>query len=186
MPLVHDFTFRFFEFNTAVAVVDKSRVGPEANVYVGIARARTCERTTITMIDGRPCVLGSAFAFASRKTRARCKFQRALRSKKEEAKSRRGPANCHEEGHNKWLLILWIIQMIPEHGKSFSLLLCHYALLLLVSRLLNVQILPLDSWKTVPVPGSPDAATRAIHQQSPAWFDASQLVLRIFKSECMD
>ena len=65
----------------------------------------------------------------SEETRARCKFQRALRSKKEGARSRRGPANCHEEGHNKWLLILWIIQMIPKHGKWFSLLLCHYALL---------------------------------------------------------
>ena len=62
MPLVSGFTLRFFEFSIAVAVADRSRVGPETNVYVGIARARTCERTTITMIDGRPCVLGSAFA----------------------------------------------------------------------------------------------------------------------------
>ncbi|CAD1481096.1 unnamed protein product, partial [Heterotrigona itama] len=86
----------------AVVVADRSRIGPETNVYISIARARTCERTTISMIDGRPC-------FAIRKTRARRKFQRALRSKEEEAKSRRGPANCHEEGHNKWFLILWII-----------------------------------------------------------------------------
>ena len=62
MPLVSGFTLRFFEFSIAVAVADRSRVGPETNVYVGIARARTCERTTITMIDGRPCVLGSASA----------------------------------------------------------------------------------------------------------------------------
>ncbi|CAD1476058.1 unnamed protein product, partial [Heterotrigona itama] len=41
----------------AIAVADRSRVGPETNVYVGIARARTCEQTTISMIDGRPCVL---------------------------------------------------------------------------------------------------------------------------------
>ena len=122
MPLVSGFTLRFFEFGIAVAVADRSRVGPETNVYVGIARARTCERTTIIMIDGRPCAVRSAsaiiflfhlyklfFGFAIRKTRAKCKFQRALRSKKEEARSRRGPANCHEEGHNKWRLILWII-----------------------------------------------------------------------------
>ena len=119
MPLVSGFTLRFFEFSIAVAVVDRSRVGPETNVYVGIARAGTCERTKITMIDGRSCALRSAsavyvfisplyviFWFAIRKTRVRCKFQRALRSKKEMAKSRRGPAKCHEEGHNKWLLIL--------------------------------------------------------------------------------
>ena len=62
MPLVSGFTLRFFEFSTAVAVVDRSRVGPETNVYVGIARARTCERTTIITIDGRPCVLGLATA----------------------------------------------------------------------------------------------------------------------------
>ena len=29
-------------------------------------------------------------------------------------------------------------------------------------RLQNAQILPLDSWKAVPAPGSPDAATRAV------------------------
>ena len=117
MPFVSGFTLRFFEFSIAVVVVDRSRIGPETNDYIGIARARTCERTTITVIDGRPCVLGSAFAiyiiisplfFAIRKTRARRKFQRALRSKEEEAKSRRGSANCHEEGHNKWFLILRI------------------------------------------------------------------------------
>ena len=129
MPFVSGFTLRFFEFSIAIAVVDRSRVGPETNVYLGTARACTCERTTITMIDGRPCVI---FQFANRKTRARYKFQRALRSKKEEAKSRRGPTNCHEEGRNKWFLILWIIEMVPKHGKSFSLLLCHYALLVFV------------------------------------------------------
>ena len=62
MPLASGFTLRFFEFSIAVAVAVRSRVGPETNVYVGIARARTCERTTIAMIDGRPCVLRSAFA----------------------------------------------------------------------------------------------------------------------------
>ena len=62
MALVSGFTLRFFEFSVAVAVAGRSRVGPETNVYVGVARAHTCERTTITMIDGRPCVLGSAFA----------------------------------------------------------------------------------------------------------------------------
>ena len=61
MPLISGFTLRFFEFSTAVAVVDRSRIGPESNVYVGSARARTCGRTTITMIDDRPCVLKSAF-----------------------------------------------------------------------------------------------------------------------------
>ena len=40
MPLVSGFTLRFFEFSIAVAVADRSRVGPETNVYVGIARAR--------------------------------------------------------------------------------------------------------------------------------------------------
>ena len=141
MPFVPGFTLRFFEFSLAVAVVDRSRVGPETNVHAGIARACTCERTTITVIDGRPCALGSAsaiiflfltfvnYSLVSRLERLECrfKFQRASRLKK-----RRGPANCHEEGHNKWLLILWIIQMIPEHGNSFSSLLCHYALLVFV------------------------------------------------------
>ncbi|CAD1474847.1 unnamed protein product, partial [Heterotrigona itama] len=74
----------------AVAVVDRSRLGPETNVYTGTARARTCERTTITMIDGRPYVLGLAFARASH------------------PKKRRGPANCQEEGCIKWLIILWM------------------------------------------------------------------------------
>ena len=63
MSFVSGFTLRFFEFNTAVAVADRSRVG-ETNVYVGIARARTCERTTITMVDGRPCVFGSVSAIS--------------------------------------------------------------------------------------------------------------------------
>ena len=40
MLLVSGFTLRFFEFSIAVAVADRSRVGPEMNVYVGIARAR--------------------------------------------------------------------------------------------------------------------------------------------------
>ena len=62
MSLVSGFTLRFFEFNIAVAVADRSRVGPETNVYIGIARARTCERITITMIVSRPRVLRSAFA----------------------------------------------------------------------------------------------------------------------------
>ncbi|CAD1469432.1 unnamed protein product, partial [Heterotrigona itama] len=62
MPLVSGFALRFFEFSIAVADADRSRVGPETNVYTGTARARTCERTVITMIDGRPCVLRSASA----------------------------------------------------------------------------------------------------------------------------
>ena len=62
MPFVSGFILRFFEFSIVVAVVDRSRVGPETNVHVGIARARSCEWTTITMIDDRPCALGSAFA----------------------------------------------------------------------------------------------------------------------------
>ena len=83
MPLVSGFTLRFFEFSIAIAVADRSRVGSETNVCVGIARARTCERTTITMIDDRPCAteLASAISlfisslcffvcFAIRKTRA--------------------------------------------------------------------------------------------------------------------
>ena len=82
-----------------VAVADRLRIGPETNVYVGIGRACTCERTTITIIDDRRCVLESAsavylfnsplyviFWFAIRKTRAKRKFQRALRSKKEETR----------------------------------------------------------------------------------------------------
>ena len=62
MPFVSGFTLRFFEFSTAIAVADRSRVGPETNVYVGIARACACERTTITMIDDRPCVIELASA----------------------------------------------------------------------------------------------------------------------------
>ena len=138
MPLVSGFTLRFFEFSIAVAVVDRSRVGPETNVYVGIARARTCERTTITMIDGRPCVV--IFWFANRKTRASCKFQRALRSKKEETRSRRGPANCHRRGQ---LLMAPYLLDYPENRKSFLLLLCHYVrpfLLFIFFFLANVQL----------------------------------------------
>ena len=62
MPLVSGFTLRFFEFSIAVVVGDRSRIGPETNVYVGIARACTCERTTIIMIDDRPCAIESASA----------------------------------------------------------------------------------------------------------------------------
>ena len=62
MPLASGFTLRFFEFSIAVAVADRSRVCLETNVYVGVARARTRERTTITTIDGRPCVLELAIA----------------------------------------------------------------------------------------------------------------------------
>ena len=36
------------------------------------------------------------------------------------------------------------------------------AFLEVVLRLQNAQILPLDSWKAVPAPGSPGAATRAV------------------------
>ncbi|CAD1471521.1 unnamed protein product, partial [Heterotrigona itama] len=36
MPLVSGFTLRFFEFITAVAVVDRSRAGPETNVDAGM------------------------------------------------------------------------------------------------------------------------------------------------------
>ena len=60
MPFVYGFTFRFFEFSIAVVVADRSRIGPETNVYVGIARARTCERITIIVIVSHPRVLGSA------------------------------------------------------------------------------------------------------------------------------
>ena len=55
------FWFRFFEFSVAVAVADRSQVGPEANVYVGIARACTCERITIIVIVSRPRVLALVF-----------------------------------------------------------------------------------------------------------------------------
>ena len=58
MPFVSVFTLRFFEFSIAVVVVDRARIGPETNVYVGIARARTCERLTIIVIVSRPRVLG--------------------------------------------------------------------------------------------------------------------------------
>ncbi|CAD1468319.1 unnamed protein product [Heterotrigona itama] len=34
MPLVSGFTLRFFEFSIAVAVADRSRVGPETNVHL--------------------------------------------------------------------------------------------------------------------------------------------------------
>ena len=54
----------------------------------------------------------------------RCKFQRASRPKKEEATSRRGPANCHSRGQ---LPMALHPLGHPEHGKSFSLLLCHCA-----------------------------------------------------------
>ena len=61
MPFVSGFTLRFFEFSIVVAVADRSRVGPETNVYTGIARARTCERTTITMIDGQSMCIDVSF-----------------------------------------------------------------------------------------------------------------------------
>ena len=63
MPLVSSFTLRFFEFSIVVAVADMSRVDPETNVYISIARARTCEQITIIVIFSCPCVLElSAFA----------------------------------------------------------------------------------------------------------------------------
>ena len=49
MPFVSGFTLRFFEFSIAVVVADRSRVG-ETDVYVGIARARTCERSLWSMV----------------------------------------------------------------------------------------------------------------------------------------
>ena len=52
-------------------------------------------------------------------------------------------------------------------------------------RLQNAQILPLDLWETIPAPGSPDVATRAAQR----WLfinNMSQLVLRIYKRECID
>ncbi|CAD1481287.1 unnamed protein product, partial [Heterotrigona itama] len=45
----------------AIAVTDMSRVSPDTNIYVGVAEARICERTTIFTIDGRPSVLGLFF-----------------------------------------------------------------------------------------------------------------------------
>ena len=60
IPLVSCFTLRFFEFSIAVA--DRSRGGPETNIDVGIARARKCERITISMIITDPRVVGSTFA----------------------------------------------------------------------------------------------------------------------------
>ena len=54
----------------------------------------------------------------------RFKFQRALLPKKEKAISRRGPANCHRRGQ---LLMAPHLLDYPEYGKSFLLLLCHYA-----------------------------------------------------------
>ena len=56
----------------------------------------------------------------------RCKFQRASRPKKEEATSRRGPANCHSRGQ---LLMAFhpLHHSGPKRRKSFSLLLCHCA-----------------------------------------------------------
>ena len=62
MLLVSGFTLRFFEFITAVVVVDRSRVGPETNVHVGMLEHAHAKGQTITMIDGRPCVLRSASA----------------------------------------------------------------------------------------------------------------------------
>ena len=56
-------------------------------------------------------------------------------------------------------------------------------------RLQSAQILPLNSWKAFPAPGSPDAATRAGHSSattSKVAVDASHLVLRIFKHEGID
>ena len=44
--------------------------------------------------------------------------------RKEEATSRRGPANCHRGG--QLLMALHLLDH-PENGKSFSLLLCHCA-----------------------------------------------------------
>ena len=64
------------------------------------------------------------FCLRFRSLELRFKFQRALRPKKEEAISRRGPANCHSRGQ---LLMAPHPLGHPEHGKSLLLLLCHYA-----------------------------------------------------------
>ena len=75
----HLFLVLLSDFSNLVSR-SRSRIGPETNVYIGIARARTCQRTTI---DDRLCVSGSAsvvylfisplqviFWFVIRKTRA--------------------------------------------------------------------------------------------------------------------
>ncbi|KOX78072.1 hypothetical protein WN51_05960 [Melipona quadrifasciata] len=123
MPLVSDFTLGFFEFSTAVAVVDRSRVGPETNVYLGIARARMCERTTITMIDGRPCVLDSSLDLS---------FSLAGPPKKQEALSRRGPANCHRRGQ--------LMASHPLDGKSVQSMASHFCYYFVTMLAFNVCI----------------------------------------------
>ena len=56
----------------------------------------------------------------------RCKFQRASRPKKEEAMSRRGPANCYSRGQLP-MAAHPLGHPDTEHGKSFLLLFCHCA-----------------------------------------------------------
>ena len=63
------------------------------------------------------------------------------------------------------------------------------AFLEIALRLQNAHILPLDLWKDVPAPGSPGTATRGDYSSatfSMVALDASQLVLRVFKDECID
>ena len=95
------------------------------------------------MIDGRPCVLGSAFAvyffilklfFGLRMEIERLELDVsfsghcARRKKRLEAEEARQTVTKRVTTNG----VSSSGSMIPEHGKSFSLLLCHYALLVFV------------------------------------------------------
>ena len=127
--IVFDFAHRFFEFRGR----DRDWVSTRTLILLEHAHAngqRSLYDRCLSM-----CILISfrdlCFYFTSvryflvydlESLELRCKFQRASRSKKEEAMSRRGPANCHARGQ---LLMASHLLDHPENGKSFSLLLCH-------------------------------------------------------------
>ena len=58
----------------------------------------------------------------------RCKFQRVLRPKKEEAKSRRGPANCHRRGQLPMVSHFLDSLRIQRMGNHF----CYYFVIVLI------------------------------------------------------
>ena len=113
MPFVSGFAHRFFEFRGR----DRDLLSKRT------LRSRFCTCTKNDHCDrwSSMCQLLCFFFFhLLENLEPRFKFQRALRPKKEEAISRRGPANCQRRGQ-----LLMAFHLLD--GKSFLLLLCHCA-----------------------------------------------------------
>ena len=131
--IVFDFAHRFFEFRGR----DRDWVSTRTLILLEHAHAngqRSLYDRCLSM-----CILISfrdlCFYFTSvryflvydlESLELRCNFQRASRPKKEEAMSRRGPANCYSRGQLP-MAAHPLGHPDTEHGKSFLLLFCHCA-----------------------------------------------------------